>query len=126
MTSSPGLFLRTSTGLVSSACTVLPDCNWLALAACALPCLPETFACEAAPAEPVELACAPDLSPEAEVFCDADPPACTSAGLWAIQTGGSKTVSRNKTMVLFTRTSENCHLFERQIIGEEPIRASER
>src|ERR1700687_3321308 len=112
MTSSPGLFLRTSTGLVSSACTVLPDCNWLALAACALPCLPETFACEAAPAEPVELACAPDLSAEAEVFCDADPPACTSAALRAMQTAQSKTGRRNETMVWCTRTSNDCHLFD--------------
>jgi hypothetical protein len=80
---------------------VLPDCNWLALAACALPCLPETFACEAASAELLELACAPDLSAEAEVFWDAEPPACTSAELWAIQTAESKTANRNEKMVLF-------------------------
>src|SRR6267378_2560083 len=97
MTSSPGLFLRTSTGLVSSACTVLPDCNWLALAACALPCLPDAFACETASAELVELACAPDLSAEAEVFCDADPPACTPAELCARQTADSKTANSNET-----------------------------
>src|ERR1700681_1973839 len=100
MTSSPGLFLRTSTGLLNSACTVLPDCNRLALAACALPCLPDAFACEAASAELLEFACAPDLFAEAEVLCDAEPPACTSAELWARQTTEIKTL-RNKAMVLF-------------------------
>src|SRR5260370_23350475 len=100
MTSSPGLFLRTSTGLLNSACTVLPDCNRLVLAACTLPCLPDTFACEVASAELLELACAPDLPAEAEVFWDAEPPACTSAELWAIQTAESKTSNRNETKVL--------------------------
>src|ERR1700674_831866 len=109
MTSSPGLFLRTSTGLLNSACTVLPDCNWLALAACALPCLPEAFACEAASAELLEFACDPDLSADTEVFWDAEPPACTSAELWARQTAESKTASRNETMVLFTRASKTCN-----------------
>src|SRR5882762_8717789 len=104
MTSSPGMFLRTSTGLLNSACTVLPDCNRLALAACALPCLPEAFACEAASAELLEFACAPDLSAEAEVFCDAEPPACISAEVWAIQTAESKTV-RSKMIVLFMGAS---------------------
>src|ERR1700704_4808110 len=100
MTSSPGLFLRTSTGLLNSACTVLPDCNWLSLAACALPCLPDAFACEAASAELLEFACAPDLFAEAEVFCDAEPPACISAEVWAMQTAESRPV-RSKMMVLF-------------------------
>src|ERR1700675_582653 len=106
MTSSPGLFLRTSTGLLNSACPVLPASNRLALAVCALPCLPEAPACEAASAELLELACAPDLSAEAEVFWDAEPPACTSAELWARQTAESKTANRMETMVFFTRASK--------------------
>src|SRR6266404_3443392 len=100
MTSSPGLFLRTSTGLLNSACTVLPDCNRLALADCALPCLPDAAACEVASAELREFACAPDLSADAEVFWDAEPPTCISAVLWARQTAESKTV-RSKMMFLF-------------------------
>ena len=106
MTSSPGLFLRTSTGLLNSACTVLPDCNRPALAACALPCLPDAFACDVAAAELLEFARAPDLPAEAEVFWDTEPPAWMSAELWARQTVESKTASRNETMVLFTRASE--------------------
>src|ERR1700674_2902641 len=109
MTSSPGLFLRTSTGLLNSACTVLPDCNRLALAACALPWLPEAAACEVASAEVLEFACAPDLSADAEVFSDAEPPACTSAELWAIHTAESKTASTNETMGFFTRASKSCY-----------------
>src|ERR1700693_484066 len=100
MTSSPGLFLRTSTGLLNSACTVLPDCSQLALAACALPCLPDAAACEVAWPELLEFACAPDLSADTEVFWDAEPPACISAELWAMQTAESKTV-RSKAIVLF-------------------------
>ncbi len=101
MTSSPGLFLRQSTGLLNSACTVLPDCNRLALVACALPFLPDADACEVASAELLEFACAPDLFAEAEVFWDAEPPACASVELWARQTAESKTANRNETMVLF-------------------------
>jgi hypothetical protein len=71
--------------------------------------LPEAFACEAASAELLEFACAPDLSADTEVFWDAEPPACTSAELWARQTAESKTASRNETMVLFTRASKNCN-----------------
>src|ERR1700674_2298319 len=117
MTSSPGLFLRTSTGVLNSACTALPDCNRLALAACALPCLPDTSACDVAAAELLEFCCAPDLSAEAEVFWDAEPPACKSAEVWAVQTAESKTTSRSETIVLFTRASKTVFFLIVKLLG---------
>jgi hypothetical protein len=68
--------------------------------------LPEAFASEFASAELLEFAYAPDLPAEAEVFWDAEPPACIPAEVWARQTAESKTASRSETMVLFTRASE--------------------
>src|SRR5438309_1101801 len=99
MTSSPFLLLRASTGFVSSAGTVLPDCNWPAVAIC--PLFPETAACCDAPAEVFELAVAPDLFAETEVPCDADAPLCMSAELWARHKAESKAPVNSEAIVLF-------------------------
>src|ERR1051325_7968098 len=76
-TSSPTLFLRTSTGLVNSPSTVLPAGTSFAGEADAF--LLETFAACDAAAEVLDPAGAPDLSAETEVACDAGPLDCMSA-----------------------------------------------
>src|SRR5438105_3343001 len=100
MTSSPTLFFRASTGLVSSACTVLPACNWLALAACACLFFSETVvACDAV-AEVFDSARAPDWPAETDVSCDADPLAWDCA-LCAIQIPADNTPANSETRILF-------------------------
>src|SRR5882672_7151501 len=74
---SPGLFLRASTGLSRTAWMVLPDCSWLAAATC-LPLLEALADCEAL-AEFFESTCAPDLSADTVVLCDADALVCDAA-----------------------------------------------
>jgi hypothetical protein len=52
-------------------------------------------------AEGLELTCAPDLSVETEVLCDAEAPACVSADICARQVPVSKIPATTKIMILF-------------------------
>jgi hypothetical protein len=93
------LFLRASTGFSKVALIEVPDFNWLAVAAGAPPF--DILAECAAFAELLESTCAPDLSADKEVLCEAEALVCEAAEVCATAVPKSKVPTKLRTVIRF-------------------------